>query len=59
MPFGKFRGSKMGDVPANYLLWLDGEWERGDRSLFPDQQLVWDYVKKNRAVLEDERRNGS
>ena len=22
MPFGKFKGMKMGNVPASYLLWL-------------------------------------
>ena len=27
MPFGKYRGAKLADVPASYLLWL---WDKED-----------------------------
>jgi hypothetical protein len=35
MPFGKYRGAKMADVPASYLLWLwdNGVWREKDRDL--------------------------
>ncbi len=31
MPYGKYKGTKMANVPASYLLWVyDQEWCKGD-----------------------------
>lgn len=44
--FGKYKGERLGDVPASYLLWLfDQDW-------CPKE--VADYVTKERRHLEKE-----
>lgn len=48
LPFGKHKGKALGDVPAQYLLWLVDE---GDNC--PWQ--VKEYVEKERRTLELER----
>jgi len=45
MPFGKYKGTKMEDVPASYLDWLDGEGVQG---------AVADYIRRNRDVIHSE-----
>lgn len=48
MPFGKYKGQKMANVPAKYLLWLsDQEWIKK----YPK---VFDYIEDNADVLEME-----
>ena len=55
MPWGKYKGEELQDIPASYLIWLEGEilkkWEDG-RTLFQNGILV--YVSENRDVLESE-----
>lgn len=47
MPWGKYKGVRMQDVPASYLFWL---WTNGKES---DQQCpVADYIRRNKNVLE-------
>ena len=46
MPFGKFKGDKMENVPAKYLLWL----YNNDKCF----GLVKDYIIDNLQVLEQE-----
>lgn len=46
MPFGKYKGEKLGDVPADYLLWLY-ENDRCDRK-------VKSYVEENMDVIKIE-----
>lgn len=46
MPFGKFKGDKMENVPATYLLWL-----YNNNKCFG---LVKDYIIDNLQVLEQE-----
>lgn len=45
MPFGKYEGTQMIDVPASYLIWLykDGEMSKGN---------VRDYIEENLEVLK-------
>ena len=52
MPFGKHRGLKIGDVPADYLLWLwnNGLWD--DNGLTLAQRNVHDYIRENVAATE-------
>jgi uncharacterized protein (DUF3820 family) len=49
MPFGKYKGVKLEDVPAAYLLWMwdDGLWAQKDRPLHR-------YIANAFTVLETE-----
>lgn len=48
MPFGKFKGKAMGEVPASYLDWLHGQpWLK-------DWPKVLAYIEENRTVLDKE-----
>jgi len=47
MTFGKYRGMKVKDVPAQYLIW----WFKRNPTHFPE--LVA-YIAKNKKVLEEE-----
>lgn len=49
MPFGKYKGDKMENVPASYLLWLYDNNKCND--------LVKDYIKDNYDVLYHELKN--
>lgn len=53
MPFGKYKGTPMQDVPASYLHWL---WSSGKQSdnLCP----VADYIRRNLSALKQEHRDG-
>ncbi len=50
MPFGKYKGYKMEDVPAGYLLWLS------DESDNPSPMIV-KYVNTHRTYLREEAEN--
>lgn len=46
MPFGKYKGKKLEDVPAHYLIWLyDNDKSFGD---------LKDYIEDNLDVLQQE-----
>ncbi len=48
MPFGKYKGVQLIDVPASYLLWaFDQEWCRGS---------VKEYIAENLDVLKKENK---
>lgn len=48
MPFGKYEGTKLGDVPADYLLWLlRQDWIGGWRGLH-------NYLKSRQDILLEE-----
>lgn len=46
MPYGKFQGVRMADVPADYLLWLY------EQNMNPSD--VRDYIEDNLQVLNKE-----
>lgn len=48
MPFGKYKGQPMQDVPASYLHWLWQEIQHDKSS------NVADYIRKNIAALKKE-----
>lgn len=48
MPFGKYRGTRLGDVPADYLLFL---WDKDD-GLWNDKGGLSDYIRINFSALE-------
>lgn len=50
MPFGKYKGEKLKDVSASYLLWLYGQMETQKQSQGP----LFRYIKANLKVLEKE-----
>lgn len=43
-PWGKHKGTKIGEVPADYLDWLDGQ-------AYLDN-WVRDYIKRNRKCID-------
>lgn len=47
MPFGKHKGKRMADVPADYLLWL---WDNGVHQ--EPGKPVHGYIKENFKQLE-------
>jgi hypothetical protein len=49
MPFGKYKGTMMQDVPAHYLHWL---WTNGKQS--DKQCAVADYIRRNLSALKQE-----
>ncbi|MDR1155825.1 MAG: DUF3820 family protein [Bacteroidales bacterium] len=58
MPFGKFRGTKMADVPYWYLLWYGQKQALGqvhDR-VKEDDRAVREYIRDNKDVLLEERK---
>lgn len=47
MPFGKFKGEKMANIPAKYLLWLyEQSWYTG---------AIRKYIKENIDILKKEQ----
>ena len=57
MPFGKHKGEKLANVPAEYLLFLREEWE--DRKpVLPAQIELKKYIDDNLEVLRMERKRG-
>jgi uncharacterized protein (DUF3820 family) len=56
MPFGKFAGEKMANVPASYLMWL---WNNDIVSVQKWNRVYW-YIHKNLDSLQQElKRNES
>lgn len=49
MPFGKYKGQLMQDVPVNYLHWF---WHNGDK-----QSEVGEYIKSNLSALKTENKD--
>lgn len=49
MPFGKYKGQPMSDVPAHYLHWL---WYNGMKD--DTKSPVAAYIKENMHVLKSE-----
>ncbi len=50
MPWGKYRGDKMANIPAGYLLYLlENDKCSGDVKV---------YIEENKDTLEEERRKG-
>lgn len=58
MPFGKYQGQKMANVPANYLLYL---WEQ-NQFRYMNGKRVKDYIERNLEAIKKEQadnlRNG-
>ena len=51
MPFWKYKGGKMANVPASYLMWLYNENKCNKE--------VRDYIEDNLEVLKEEIKNSS
>jgi len=53
MPFGKYEGERMQDVPASYFHWL---WTNGKKE---DKFCpVGDYIRRNLSALQQEYPDG-
>lgn len=53
MPFGKYKGIKLINVPASYLLWLYSQWTETTQ-LDDNQKELKEYIEDNMKVLEME-----
>lgn len=53
MPFGKYKGTPMQDVPASYLFWLWSNGKEHERTC-----PVHDYIRRNLDVLRTEHPDG-
>lgn len=52
MPFGKFEGTAMANIPADYLLWL---YKKNQQTrTYGKMKAVMDYIEENKEVLEQE-----
>lgn len=54
MPWGKYKGTPMQDVPADYLFWLWTEKGKKDNRSCE----VADYIRRNLATLQQEYPDG-
>lgn len=53
MPWGKYRGLTMQDIPASYFHWLWTEGKKDDK-----QCPVADYIRRNLSALKQEHPDG-
>lgn len=51
MPFGKYKGTPMADVPASYFIWLHNESSTNVRNAFP---RVYEYIVDCMDALKEE-----
>ena len=54
MPFGKYKGKEMANVPASYLLWIYDEWTLPNPRFGFVHQEVKAYIEENLDVLRKE-----
>lgn len=54
MPFGKYKGTKMANVPADYLMYL---YENGDLNGRSGRK-VYRYIHNNLDAIKQELKNG-
>ena len=54
MPWGKYKGTLMQDVPADYLFWL---WSNGSDKKTKICQVA-DYIERNLHILKVEHPDG-
>lgn len=52
MPFGKYKGKPMREVPAQWLDWFHGECDP-NKCAYPQWQVL-DYINRNRDVIDSE-----
>jgi uncharacterized protein (DUF3820 family) len=53
MPFGKFKGKPMQDVPVSYLHWL---WHNATNPSYAAQDVV-EYIRENMDALKMENKD--
>jgi len=56
MPFGKYKGTEMANVPADYLMWLYNQ-RPGMKPFGREAQAVRDYTMENMDALKKEMKN--
>ena len=54
MPFGRHKGRKFQDVPADYMLWLGDEIAGSNDPLTQFKTALLVYIAENRECLEKE-----
>ena len=54
MPFGKYKGEKMVNVPASYLMWIYDEWTLPNPRFGFAYKDVKVYIEENLDVLQEE-----
>lgn len=57
MPFGKYEGEKLANIPASYLIWLGSQIEaKNEYRRSVDEKHLLAYVNENKDVLEKENK---
>ncbi|WP_071146711.1 putative quorum-sensing-regulated virulence factor [Bacteroides ihuae] len=59
MPFGKYKGKKMANVPASYLMWLYDEWTLPNPRFGSINREVKEYIEDNLDVIQEEIKRNS
>ena len=54
MPFGKYNGTRLEEVPAKYLLWLWNNGLKNDLKEDDDKGSVSRYIKNSMSALKEE-----
>lgn len=54
MPFGKYKGEKMANVPASYLKWIYDEWTLPNPRFGFVNNDVKEYIEENLDVIQEE-----
>lgn len=54
MPFGKYKGEKMANVPASYLMWIYDEWTLPNPRFSFVNKDVKEYIEENLDVIQEE-----
>ncbi len=57
MPFGKYKGEKMANVPASYLIWIYDEWTAPSPRFGFQNKEVKAYIEENLDVIQQEVKN--
>jgi len=50
MPFGKYKGTRLSSVPADYLKWI---WDTFDHAVTGNLAII-DYIRRNQDRLKEE-----
>lgn len=57
MPFGQYKGKRIKQIPAQYILWLGSQFENS--YWYDEQKQIHTYYQLNKDILEKEKNNSN